>query len=407
VTRQVVVTGVGTVGAFGEGLEDLAGALERGEPRLTEVDRSAGLHLAGSARMAALATDVDLSHRVSRRDARRMSRPSRYAVAAARAALENSGAETGEAPDASTSINLATAFGPSLFTQGLLDQVLDDGPEGMSPFYFTECVANASASQIAIKCRLSGPNVTICQREAGPLVAVARGAADVRAGRVRRALAGAAEEMPPVVHALLDRFRSLARATDGEPEGARPFDARRNGFVAAEGATVMVLENETEVRERKAEVLARVLAWGGAFDSTATNIGWGTGAHVLAGALRRTLDRFGVAPGGIDAIVSGASGSRAGDRLEARMLREIWKDAEMPPVLVPKAVTGEYGGAFMAGAVAAVRGRPFGRVAAFREPDPDLDIVPHDGSTLPAIRRVLVSCLAAGGAGAWLVLECP
>jgi 3-oxoacyl-[acyl-carrier-protein] synthase II len=398
---------VGTVGAFGDGLPALAGALERGEPSLTEVDRSGGFHLARSARMAALATDLDLSHRVSRRDARRMSRPSRYAVAAARAALEEAGVETTGEPDPSTSINLATAFGPSLFTQGLLDQVLEDGPEGMSPFYFTECVANAPASQISIQCRLSGPNVTICQREAGPLVAVARGASDIRAGRVRRALSGSAEEMPPVLHGHLDRFRALARPSGERGEGARPFDAHRDGFLAAEGATVLVLEDAEAAREREARVRARVAAWGGAFDHTASSVGWGNGAAVLAGALRQTLERFDIAIDGIDAIVSGASGSRAGDRLEASVLGEVWTDVEMPPVLVPKAVTGEYGGAFMAGAIAALHGYPFGRVAALREPDPDLGIVPYDGSSLPAIRRVLVTCLAAGGAGAWLVLECP
>jgi 3-oxoacyl-(acyl-carrier-protein) synthase len=150
-----------------------------------------------------------------------------------------------------------------------------------------------------------------------------------------------------------------------------------------------------------------VAAWGGAFDHTASSVGWGNGAAVLAGALRQTLERFDIAIDGIDAIVSGASGSRAGDRLEASVLGEVWTDVEMPPVLVPKAVTGEYGGAFMAGAIAALHGYPFGRVAALREPDPDLGIVPYDGSSLPAIRRVLVTCLAAGGAGAWLVLECP
>jgi 3-oxoacyl-[acyl-carrier-protein] synthase II len=405
--REVVVTGLGTVGAFGEGLGALAGALGRGEPILTEVDRSGGFHLPRSARTAALATEVDLSHRVSRRDARRMSRPSRYAVAAARAALEKARVETGDEPDPSTAVNLATAYGPSLFTLLLLDQMIDDGPEGMSPFYFTECVANAAASQIAIQCRLSGPNVTICQREAGPLVAVARGASDIRAGRVRRALSGSAEEMPPVLHGHLDRFRALARPSGERGECARPFDAHRDGFLAAEGATVLVLEDAEVAREREARALARVAAWGGAFDPTASSVGWGDGAAVLAGALRQTLERFDIAIDGIDAIVSGASGSRAGDRLEARMLREIWTDVEMPPVLVPKAVTGEYGGAFVGGAIAALHGHPFGRVAALREPDPDLGVVPHDGSTLPGIRRVLVTCLAAGGASAWLVLECP
>ena len=127
----------------------------------------------------------------------------------------------------------------------------------------------------------------------------------------------------------------------------------------------------------------------------------------MANALRRCLERFKVARGEIDAIVSGASGSKAGDRLEALTLKKVWSGVELPPVLVPKAVVGEYGGAFLGTAVLAANGRPFGRTAGFQEPDPELGLVPYDGSDLPRIRKVLVSSLASGGSGSWLILERP
>jgi len=404
VTGSVVVTGVGTVNALGDRLEALAVALEAGTPRLTEVDRSARLHLEGSARMAALVGEFDLARWIPPLASRRMSRPSRFAVAAARSALDDAGVEVTKDPDPGLAVSLATTFGPSLHTQRLLDQLFDEGPEAMSPSLFTECVPNAASSQVAIRCRASGPNNTICQREAGAILALARGAAEIRAGRARRALAGAVEEMTPVAHALLDRFGALARASDNRPERALPLDNRRNGFVAAEGATVLVLEEEGEARSRGSKILARVRGWGGVFDPTASRVGWGRAVEVTSNALRLCLERSDVKPREIDIVVSGASGARAGDRLEALTLNQVWGRGELPPVLVPKAVTGEYGGAFLAAALLALGGAPFAAMG-FAEPDPELSVVPHDGSRLPEPRKLLISGLASGGAGSWLILE--
>jgi hypothetical protein len=89
------------------------------------------------------------------------------------------------------------------------------------------------------------------------------------------------------------------------------------------------------------------------------------------------------------------------------MLREVWGDLPLPPVLAPKSVTGEYGGGFLGAAVLAVCGAPFGPTAGFEERDPELDVVPHDGSPLAPPSTVLVTSAAAGGAVSWLVLGAP
>jgi 3-oxoacyl-(acyl-carrier-protein) synthase len=413
---SLLVTGLGTVGAFGSSAESLERALAAAAPPLTEVDRSAAYHLPESARQACLvfAAGVSLAGWLSPGEARRMSPPSKLAVAAARMALR--GASLGEpssprnaAADATATV-IATAFGPSSNSEGLLRQILLESPESASPFLFTESVANAPAAQIAIAARAHGPSVTICQREAGPLLAVGQAAAAIAAGKAPRALTGSVDEMSPLLHALLDRFGALARSdTPGEDEAARPFDRRRSGFLAGEGATVLVIESEESARERGAAPLARVLAWGSAFDPTATATGWGRGHEGLARGLRRALGRAGLAPADIDLVVSGASGARQGDRLEALTLRCAFcgSGRPMPPVFAPKAVTGEYGGGILGAAVLAAGGARFGPTAGFDEPDPELGLVPYDGSPLPPPSTVLVTSLAAGGAAAWLVFGKP
>ena len=402
---ETVITGLGTIGACGHGREALAAALAAGKHAGVEVDRGAGLHREGGSRLAALVADRDVSRWVPPAAARRMSFPSKLTVAAARMALADAGLSPDAAGSSRVGVFLATTFGSGLSTEKLLRQIIQEGAEAAQPFYFSECVANAPAAQLAIAIGARGPNVTLTQRESGPLLAVARGAQAVAEGRVDLALAGAVEEVTPLLHALLDRFGALARPEDGLAEMPRPFDARRDGFLAGEGSTLFVLEREDAARERGTRALARVAWSGAAFDPTASISDWGDGAAPLAAALRAGLDTMPGGTAGIGAVVSGASGARRGDTIEARVLRAAWGETPLPPVLVPKAVTGEYGGGILAPGLLALMGAQFGATPGFARPDPAGGVTPHRGGALQEMSRVLLTGLASGGGAAWLVLE--
>jgi 3-oxoacyl-[acyl-carrier-protein] synthase II len=403
-TAAVVVTGIGAVVGLCSGVGPLADALRAGVLPSSEVDRSAGYHLPESSRLAVLTDGVDLSSWVTPAAGRRMSPPSKLGVAAARMALEDAGPEP-PPNGATTAVVISIAFPAVQATEGLLRTVFEQGPESASPFLFTESVANAPAAQIAIAVQAKGPNLTIVQGEAGALTAVGRGMAEVAAGRADRALVGSIQEMPPLLHALLDRFGALARPNGDGGEVARPFDRRRAGFIAAEGAVVLVLEPEDRARERGATLHARIRGFGGAFDASAPRVGWGSGHQRLGRGLERMLARAGVETGRIGRIVSGASGSIGGDRLEARTLRQVWKDTSPPPILAPKRVVGEYGGGFLAAALLAAGGDDFGGPACEIEADPELGLTPHPGGPLPAAELTLVTSLASGGAASGLLVE--
>lgn len=400
---EIVVTGLGTVLASGAGAEALAAALAFGAPRLTPIEDHAGFRSRRRPGHAALARHVDLSRWLPAARARRMSLPSRYAAAAAAMALTDAGRGPG-GEDESVAVALATAFGTANYAEELVREILIQGPENASPSLFSESVANAPAAQVAIAAGARGANLAVTQREAGPLLAVILAARELRLGRSVFALAGCYEEVNPLIHAVLRRFRALAADEGGT--AARPFDRDRTGFVAAEGSTVLALERAADAAARGARPLARLVAWEQAFDATATAHGWGTGAEALSARLEAGLARRGVSPASIDRVVSGASGSVAGDALEAAVLRRLFAGA-VPPVLAPKGVTGEHAGGQLAAAVLAASGAPAWRTAGFHTPDPALAVAPHDGSPLPPARRVLASALAAGGAAAWLVLDAP
>jgi 3-oxoacyl-(acyl-carrier-protein) synthase len=401
---MIAVTGVGTVSASGAGRAALLADLDRGVPRLTEIPVADGWRPQGGARRAALVDPEVVAGALRGRDTRRMSPPSRFAIAAAEEALAEAGLARGETIDPETAVVAASVFGPASFTTRLFEQILDEGPQAASPMLFSECVANAAVAQVNVAARAGGPSYALAQGEAGPLRAVARAAAEIETGRAKRAIAGAVEELPPVVHAFLDRLGALARPEVAGEQG-RPFDRRRCGYHAAEGATFLVLEDDAAAADRGAAILARVVGGFSAFDATAPAGGWGRGAGPLARALGAGLNRLGLAPDRIDVIVSGASGSRLGDRLEAQVLREAWGTRPLPPVVAPKAVTGEYGGAFLAAAMLAAEGKGAWDGSWYAEADEACGMAPHAGPIPDRARTILVTGLAAGGSASWLVLE--
>jgi len=402
----VAITGLGVVTAAGCGRDTLAAALVAGVPLARPVDRSAGWHRPGGSHCAATVDPKSLQPWLSPMAARRMSPPSRFAVVALRRALEDAGldAATLRAGQAArpTAVFAATACGPSSYTERILEQIQEEGPEAVSPSLFTESVANAPAAQIALACGALGPNVTITQREVGPLLALRRGALEIAEGRAEQVLVAVVEELTPMEHSVFDRFGCLADAP-------RPFDRHRRGYLAAEGAAVLLLEREDVARARGASIKAWVRAALAAFDPAASLSDYSRDPTPLAAALARGLERAGVEVATVDRIVSGASGMPTGDRLEGLVLRRVWGSATpsgtLPPILAPKGVVGEGGGGHLAAALLAAEGYPFGPTAGFATMDPELMITPHDGGSLPPARRLLVSALAVGGAAAWVVLE--
>ncbi|MEM1176851.1 MAG: beta-ketoacyl synthase N-terminal-like domain-containing protein [Acidobacteriota bacterium] len=411
-SRRTVIAGWGYVGASGAGADAARAVFERGELPLTEVDRSGGYHRdvpAGrGSRHAALVPKDAFDGLIPPRKLRRMSPPSRFAVAATKQAtapwVEGGGdGESPEEPPPSTAVVSSTGFGPSSYTEELLRQIFLDQPTSASPFLFTEAVANAPAAQAALEMKATGPNITITQREVGPILAMGRARRLLGLGRVDRALVVAVDEVNPLLHAALDRFGALAGSRGGD-EIARPFDRRRRGPVLAEGAAAVALESESEARRRGVKgPLWCLRAHVGGFDPSAPMTGWGRQPDAVAAAVRDELARQGVGLGEIDAVVCGAAGSVGGDRAEAEVLRALFPDA-MPPVVAPKALDGEHGGALLAGAMWLLEGGRFRSPRGFGEADPDCGVVPFgDGALDP--RRVLVGALAVGGAAAWMMLE--
>lgn len=373
----IVVTGIGVISPAGAGFEAFRDALRRGHLPQSEVDRSAGHHRTKqrSARYACLAPTTVHQDLVPPMRARRMSAPSRFAVAAATLALGDAGLGTETYGAARLGVSLGTAFGSSEVTVKILEQCTSLGPESISPALFTESVAGACTGQVAIEFSARGPNATITQGEASEALAIARAVEYLRTGRAEAMIAGGVGEASPVLHAVLDRMNALTvhPAPGGTGERPRPFHAGRDGFLLGEGAGILVLERESSARTRGAEVLARWTGCARAFDPSARPGHYGDRAAKIARRLRALAEPR------PDLFVASASGSREGDAYERELIDAAFPSTA-PKIVTPKEAIGEFSGLNTAAAL-------------------------HEISA--GARRIISSSLASGGPVVWTRWEHP
>ena len=256
---RIVVTGVGTVNACAAGGRDaLAAALAAGRPGIGPLRRFSTEGAAS--RLGAEVDDATLAAHIDRDAARRLSRICQLTVAACRLALADAG--RGGGPDLAMVVGteLGDFDSSGAFAKGFLQR----GIPGLSPMIFPNTVMNSMGAAAAIAVEAKGPTVTLNQATVAGDLAVARGAALVRAGLAGAALAGGVDELCEDVFRRLGQLRAISPMGRESAEGCRPFAADHNGPVMGEGATFLVLEDAAGARARGARVLAEVTgaSWG-------------------------------------------------------------------------------------------------------------------------------------------------
>ncbi|HEX5499446.1 MAG TPA: beta-ketoacyl synthase N-terminal-like domain-containing protein, partial [Thermomicrobiales bacterium] len=233
---------------------------------------------------------------------------------------------------------------------------------------------------------------------------IERGDADV-------IIAGGTEAgLTPVALYGLANMGALSRRNDAPELASRPFDRHRDGFVFSEGAAAMILESEEHAARRGAHALCR--AFGGAYTSDAFHITApepsGTGA---ANAMRRTLERAGMAPTDIDFVAAHATSTPIGDIAETKAIKQAFGDhAHRLAISANKSMVGHLlGGAGAVSAltcVLAIRDGIVPPTINLDTPDPecDLDYTPLVARRMP-VNAALVNGFGFGGQNACAIFQ--
>jgi 3-oxoacyl-[acyl-carrier-protein] synthase II len=285
------------------------------------------------------------------------------------------------------------------------------GPNRVSPFLIPMFAPNMASSQISITFGVRGPTLTMLAACAAGVQAFIEGVHLIERGDADAVIAGGTEAgLTPVALSGLANMGALSRRNDAPAAASRPFDRGRDGFVFSEGAAAMILESEEHAARRGAAPLCYAL--GGAYTSDAFHITAsdpnGTGA---ANAMRRTLERAGMAPSDIDFVAAHATSTPIGDISETKAIKQAFGDhAYRLAISANKSMVGHLlGGAGAVSAltcVLAIRNGIVPPTINLDDPDPecDLDYTPRVARRLP-VAAALANGFGFGGQNACAIFQ--
>ncbi|MCX4472071.1 beta-ketoacyl-[acyl-carrier-protein] synthase family protein [Micromonospora sp. NBC_01655] len=337
-----VITGMGLFTPVGRGVAETFDALLTGRSGLT---RPADDHPAReSLEAAGLLPDIDPRTVASGPETRVLDRIVVLALLAAADALADAGIEVGRDVDPD---RIGVIVGGVGGMSTLETQVLARAARGraaVSPYLLTGILPNMPAARIAIAHGIRGYSSSVGTACASGAQSVADAVRLIRAGEADVVVCGASEA--PLFPTFADTFgnaRALARGWADPAEASRPFDARRNGFVLAEGAALLVLERAEHAAARGVTGYAEVAGYGAntdAYHPTAPRPD-GSGA---AECMRRALASGGVTAGDIGYVNAHGTATKLGDIAETAALTAVFGDGGVP-VSSTKALTGHLLGA--------------------------------------------------------------
>jgi 3-oxoacyl-[acyl-carrier-protein] synthase II len=346
----VVVTGLGVVCPIGNTVADAWAALVAGRTGAAPITR---FDVSGcQVRFACEVKDFDASDHVQPRSVRRMDRCAHLAVAAAREAERDAGLDV-----RAVGTRAGTAIGSALggvesFEQAVL-QLDRRGPERMSPFSIVQTLPNLAAGWVSIELGSRGPLLSQSTACAASNMAVGDGVDAIRLGRADVMVCGGAEA--PVTRTAVAAFsamRALSRRNDDPASASRPFDAERDGFVMAEAAAVLVLEELGHARARDARIYGEVCGYGVSSDANHVSDPDPVGTNA-ARAIEMALADARILPCKVGYVNAHGTSTPVGDAAETRVLKIAFGDhARDLAISSTKGATGHTLGA--AGAVEAI-----------------------------------------------------
>lgn len=411
--RRVVVTGLGVVSPVGIDADATWDGLVHGRSgiaRITLFDAEPfDVDVAGEVK------GFDATDTMEPKDVRRHDRNTHFAVAATREALDHAGllGGNGRLSDEVDADRAGMVFGTGIGGLGMLLEgqktLVERGARRVSPFMLPHMLPDSASGQVAIQYGLRGPNMAVVSACATgghaigeAMEAIVRGQADLMLG------AGTEAPLLPLVFAGFSQMRALGTPKDPDTGAyspamaSRPFDATRDGFVVAEGAAVLVLEELAHALARGAQPIAEVIGYGSstdAFDMVApAKRGEGNQR-----AMRAALVRAGIGPEAVDYINAHGTSTPLNDRYETMAIRDVFGEhADRLAVSSTKSMTGHAMGA--AGAIEAfvcakvVSTGSIPPTINLRHPDPELtlDYVPNEARAAD-VHVALSNSMGLGG----------
>jgi 3-oxoacyl-[acyl-carrier-protein] synthase II len=408
--RRVVITGMGLVSPLGCDLERFWSRVVAGQSGIGPIKAFDASRF--TSRIAGEVVEFNVDDFVTKKEQRRMDPFSHYGIAASKMAVAHAGLDIASENPERIGVVIGSGIGGLQICQEMGRVLVERGPSRFSPFMIPQMITNICAGYVAIEFGLTGPNYCITSACASATHALGESLRIIQHGEADVMLAGGAEA--PIMELGVGGFcamRALSTRNDEPARASRPFDRDRDGFVIAEGAGVLVLEELERAKQRGARILCELAGYGRTCDAyhiTAPD-------EQAAGATRAmqlAMEDAGVTPDRVDYVNAHGTSTELNDKGETRAIKQSLGEDHARRVMISstKSMTGHTLGA--AGAIESIvcalslqRGVVHPTIN-YENPDPacDLDYVPNTAREAK-VRCCLNNSLGFGGHNATLCFK--
>ncbi len=350
--KRAVITGLGAVTPIGNNVNEFWKNLINGKSGAAEITRfDTTLH---KTKFACEVKGFDPLQYADRQEIRKMDLYTQYAIAAADECIKDSGLDLSSCNRNKAGVILATGIGGiPTFEEEILNFGANYKNPRFSPFFITKMIPNIATGQISIRYGLHGISYSITSACSSSNNAIGNALDLIRLGRADIILAGGSEAT--ITQSSIGGFnamKALSTRNDSPETASRPFDKKRDGFVAGEGAGVIMIEELEHALKRGARIYCELAGYGAASDAyhVAASHPEGLGAVM---AMEEALADAGLAAKDVSYVNAHATSTPVGDLSECKAIEKVFSGLlDQISISATKSMTGHLLGA--AGAVEAV-----------------------------------------------------
>lgn len=407
--KRVVITGMGLVCPVGNNVDDSWSNIRAGNSGIDWISLFDADLVEN--RVAGEVKGLDLAGKFGRREMRRMDRAQMLALVAAEEALNDADIVINKDNQYDVGVVVGSGIGGIVTVVQALQGFEAKGHRGVSPVIVPALLHDGISSRVSMRFGLKGPNYNITAACATSNNSLGDAADLIRMGRAKMMVAGGSEAcIMPMVISGFNNMKVLTNTEDVPEKAARPFDATRDGFVAAEGAALLILEDLDHALARGVHIYAELTGYGhtsDAFHVTAPN----PDGVDAAEAMRRAMREADIGAKDISYINAHGTGTQLNDKSETLAIKQaLAEDAYSIPISSTKSMTGHILGATAAAeaifSVKALQDNFIPPTINLLTPDPDcdLDYTPNAGLAKP-LEHVLSNSFGFGGHNTAVVIS--
>ncbi|MCK4912491.1 MAG: beta-ketoacyl-ACP synthase II [Candidatus Omnitrophica bacterium] len=407
--RRVVITGCGVISPVGNEKGSFWDSLTNGKSGVGKITNFDATEF--DSKIAGEVNDFILPSHFSPKDERKTPRFVQFALKAAEEAIADCGLDISQVDP----YQIGTIIGSGVGSLETIERehkiLLEKGPRRLSPFMIPMLITNEAAGHVAIRFKLKGINYCTVTACASGAHAIGQGYRDIKSGNATLMACGGAEAcVVPLGVGGFCALKALSKRNDEPQKASRPFDLERNGFVIAEGAGIVVLEELEHAKKRGAYIYGELSGYGAtcdAFHITAPDPDGGAATKAISLA----LDEAKVSRDEKIYLNAHGTSTKLNDAMETKAVKSVF-GSHAKDVLISstKSMTGHTLGA--AGAIEfiacclALKNKIIPPSINYENPDPecDLNYTPNEARS-ENVKVVMSNSLGFGGHNATLVIK--